>query len=80
MYLDDLVIREAYRRQGIGRKLIDRLVAHALEINCRMIRWEVLDWNEPAIKMYETLGVRFENEWMDVKMSRAQMEAHKPLA
>jgi len=78
MYLDDLVISESHRRQGIGRMLIDQLVAYALEINCRMIRWQVLDWNEPAIKMYETLGVRFDHEWVDVKMTRTMMEAHKP--
>ena len=75
LYLDDLVIQENYRRQGIGRRLIDELVRVGLEENAHMMKWQVLDWNEPAIKMYESLGGIFDGEWIDVKITRAQMEA-----
>lgn len=74
LYLDDLVIRENHRRKGIGRKLVDKLVAIGLEENARMMKWQVLDWNEPAIKMYASLGAHFDEEWIDVKVTRAQME------
>ncbi|MEM9983781.1 MAG: GNAT family N-acetyltransferase [Bacteroidota bacterium] len=75
LYLDDLVIREAYRRRGIGRALVDQLVKIGLEENARMMKWQVLDWNEPAIKMYESLGSTFDGEWIDVKIYREQMES-----
>lgn len=80
LYLDDLVIKEAFRRQGIGRRLVDALVQAGLEANARMMKWQVLDWNEPAIKMYESLGGKFDGEWIDVKITRAQMESWPGLA
>lgn len=68
VFLDDLVITEAYRRQGIGQQLVDRVIRHAKNGGANMIKWQVLDWNEPAIKMYEKLGVTFDGEWIDCKL------------
>lgn len=75
LYLDDLVISEAHRRKGIGRKLIDRLVQYALEKGAHMMKWQVLTWNTPAIEMYKTLGTVFdqEGEWMDCKLYEEQL-------
>ncbi len=76
LYLDDLIITENYRRHGIGQMLLDRLVSYAMDQDVRQIRWHVLEWNEPAIKFYEKMGVEFDGEWITCKMSRAKIEAY----
>ncbi|MEO1381642.1 MAG: GNAT family N-acetyltransferase [Bacteroidota bacterium] len=77
LYLDDLVVSESQRRKGIGRMLIDRLVAYALEQGASMMKWQVLSWNTSAIEMYKTLGTVFdtEGEWMDCKLYQEQLES-----
>jgi len=74
LYLDDLVVSESYRRQGIGRRLLDNLVAYGVEQDARMIKWQVLDWNTPAIEMYKGLEAHFDGGWIDCKLYRDQME------
>lgn len=74
MFLEDFVVRQTYRRQGIGRRLIDALVAEALRHDVQLLKWEVLDWNESAIAMYDSLGATFDAGWIDVKIFREQME------
>lgn len=68
VFLDDLVITESYRRKGIGQQLVKRVIHHAKNGGANMIKWQVLDWNKPAIKMYEKLGVTFDGEWIDCKV------------
>lgn len=74
LYLDDLVVSSSYRRQGIGKKLFDRLVSYALEQDAQMMKWQVLDWNTPAINMYKSLGTVFDSEWIDCKLYKEQLE------
>src|SRR3954466_14994742 len=62
LYLDDLVVTEASRRYGIGRKLINEVLKDALDSKVSQIRWQVLDWNTPAIEFYKSLGVEFDPE------------------
>lgn len=68
VYLDDLVVSEARRRQGIGKRLVEEVIRHSKKSGANMIKWQVLNWNEPAIKMYESLGVTFDGEWTDCKL------------
>jgi len=68
LYLDDLVVREAYRGNGIGRALIDKLFEYAQENEVKIVKWQVLDWNEPAIKFYKKLNMTLDAEWIDCKM------------
>lgn len=68
VYLDDLVITESYRRKGIGGQLVELVIRHAKDAGANMIKWQVIDWNEPAIRMYEKLGVTFDGEWIDCKL------------
>lgn len=51
------------RGKGIGKALLQRLAQVALEENCYGLRWMVLEWNEPALKFYETLGAELLGEW-----------------
>ena len=76
LYLDDLVVTEEMRRYGIGRKLINEVLKDALESGVSQIRWQVLDWNTPAIEFYKTLGVEFDPEWINCKMSTEQIEKY----
>ena len=69
MFLDDIVIREAYRSQGIGRKMMQELFEICKKVDVKQMRWQVLDWNENAIKFYESLGAFIDKEWYTCKMN-----------
>jgi GNAT superfamily N-acetyltransferase len=64
LYLEDLFVRPALRSHGIGRALLRELARIARERNCGRMEWAVLDWNEPALKFYQSLGARQMNEWI----------------
>ena len=66
IFLEDLFVREAFRGRGIGRTLLSAVARIAREEGSYGIRWEVLDWNESAIKFYRSLGCEFFDEWRQV--------------
>jgi GNAT superfamily N-acetyltransferase len=68
LYLDDLVVTEAYRSKGIGKKLFDEYVSEAHKIGAKQMHWQVLDWNVRAIEFYKKLNARIEPEWWDCKI------------
>ena len=63
LYLEDLYIRPAHRGRGIGRALLRDLAAIAVARGCARLEWAVLDWNEPAIRFYESLGAEPMRDW-----------------
>lgn len=63
LYLEDLYVKPELRGHGIGRRLLSRLAAIALERGCGRFEWSVLDWNEPAIRFYENLGAKAMDGW-----------------
>lgn len=63
LYLDDLYVTKAYRGQGIGSELLKKLFEVAQKTNCKRVRWQVLDWNEPAIALYKKCGADIDSEW-----------------
>lgn len=63
IYLEDLFVRPEYRGAGVGRALLERLAAIAVERNCGRLEWAVLDWNVDAIGFYERLGAVPQDEW-----------------
>ena len=63
IYLEDLYVAEAHRGEGIGRLLLARLAAIAVERDCGRLEWAVLDWNKDAIGFYERLGARPNSDW-----------------
>ncbi|HMO62050.1 MAG TPA: GNAT family N-acetyltransferase [Ferruginibacter sp.] len=66
MYLEDIVVTEKMRGQGLGRLLLEKLIAVAKAKNLCGITWQVLNWNEPAINFYKKFdGVRFDDEWIN---------------
>jgi GNAT superfamily N-acetyltransferase len=66
IFLEDLFVREAYRGRGIGRAILSEVARIARQEGSYGIRWEVLDWNESAIKFYKSLGGEFFDEWRQV--------------
>ncbi|MDQ2794574.1 MAG: GNAT family N-acetyltransferase [Bacteroidota bacterium] len=73
LYLEDLVVTEAARRGGWGRLLFDAVVAEARAIGAVRMKWQVLDWNEPAIAFYQKLGANIESEWLNGNLDEAQL-------
>jgi GNAT superfamily N-acetyltransferase len=63
LYLEDLFVRPDARGKGYGRALLVHLAKIAEERGCGRMEWAVLDWNEPAIKFYRTLGAAPNEEW-----------------
>jgi GNAT superfamily N-acetyltransferase len=63
LYLEDLFVRPEWRGRGAGRALLTHLARIAADRNCGRFEWSVLDWNEPAIKFYKSLGARPMDEW-----------------
>ena len=56
MYIEDLYVRKAYRGKGLGKALLMQVAELARKRDCKRLEWSVLDWNEPAIRFYESLG------------------------
>ena len=67
LYLDDFVVNEQYRRFGVGQKLYDAFIEEGRRRSCRLVKWQVLGWNEPAIKFYEKNEAIIEKGWWNVK-------------
>jgi GNAT superfamily N-acetyltransferase len=63
VYLEDLFVNPEFRGKGIGRSLLQYLAKVAVERNCGRLEWSVLDWNEPAIGFYKSLGAEPLEEW-----------------
>ena len=63
VYLEDLFVRPEARGSGLGKALLKRLAAIAIERDCARLEWWVLDWNEPSIQFYKALGAQFMDEW-----------------
>lgn len=68
LYLEDFVVFEEYRRYGIGQLLFDAFLEVAKQGNCRLVKWQVLDWNEPALRFYEKNEAIIEKEWWNGKI------------
>jgi len=68
LYLEDFIVNSDYRNHGIGQKLYNAFIAEAKIQGCKLVKWEVLDWNEGAIRFYERNGAIIEKNWWDCKI------------
>jgi GNAT superfamily N-acetyltransferase len=64
LYLEDLFVRPTMRGKGVGRALLRALARIARDRDCGRMEWAVLDWNEPALRFYQTLAARPMKEWI----------------
>ncbi len=65
LYLEDLVVTEAARGRGVGLQLFEAVVTEARRQGAQRLRWQVLDWNEPAIRFYKRLEAQLDPEWLN---------------
>ncbi|MFN5325191.1 MAG: GNAT family N-acetyltransferase [Bacteroidota bacterium] len=73
VYLDDIVVTEPLRGQGIGAKLFKAVMEDARDLGAKQMHWQVLDWNEPAIRFYRKYNCDFDSEWINCKLNRQQL-------
>ena len=74
IYLEDLFVRSAYREKGIGKHLFRHMARLAVEQNLGRLVWNVLKWNETAIRFYESLGAVDLCEWTTMRLNRKDLE------
>lgn len=75
IHLEDLFVRPRYRGRGVGRLLLARLAELVLERGWGRLEWAVLDWNEPAIGFYRSVGAVALDDWTTFRMTGASLEA-----
>ena len=75
LYLEDLFVHPEHRGRGYGRRLLAHLAAIATARGCRRMEWSVLDWNEPAIRFYRSLGAVPMSEWTVHRLTGDALEA-----
>ncbi len=61
LYMDDLYVKPEYRGQSIGSKLISKIITHAKTTDCHKVKWQVSEWNKPAIDFYKSLGATIDS-------------------
>jgi GNAT superfamily N-acetyltransferase len=74
LFLEDIYVRDQYRGKGIGKMLMARVASIAREQNCFGVRWQVLDWNIPAIEFYERMGATFLDDWKTISLDGDALE------
>jgi GNAT superfamily N-acetyltransferase len=74
LFLEDIYVRDQYRGKGIGKVLLTRVASIARDQNCFGVRWQVLDWNAPAIEFYERLGATFLDDWKTISLDGSGLE------
>ena len=75
LYLEDLYVRPSHRGAGVGHALLARLARIAKENDCGRMEWQVLDWNEPAVKFYKALGAEPMDDWTVFRLTSAPLVA-----
>ncbi len=74
LFLEDLFVRPQFRGQGIGKGLLTHVARLARDEGCFGLRWEVLDWNQPAVRLYQSLGGKFLDRWRSVLLMGEALE------
>ncbi|MEM0952483.1 MAG: GNAT family N-acetyltransferase [Cyanobacteria bacterium P01_H01_bin.74] len=75
LYIEDIVVTAKHRGKGIGKVLFDLLIKESINTNCNQMLWQVLEWNKDAINFYNKMGTRYDNEWVNCKLSREQLNS-----
>ncbi len=77
VFLEDIIVTEPFRKRGVGKKLFDEVVKVAKELNVRRLEWQVLEWNDHAIKFYEKANSHFDSEWINCKLTDKEIQEYK---
>ena len=76
LHLEDLIVSKKCRGKGLGTQLLNTVVKQGKEIGVKRISWEVIDWNEPAIKFYEGKGANVMRDWDVVQLDEKGIETY----
>ena len=74
VHLEDLIVSDAHRGSGLGTLLLNEVIKYGYSLGVKRICWEVLDWNEPAIKFYESKGATLLKDWYLVQMDESSIK------
>ena len=77
VFLEDIIVTGQFRNYGIGKKLFDEVVRVTKKMDVNRLEWQVLNWNETAIKFYKKLNSHFDSEWINCKLTKEQVEQYK---
>lgn len=75
IHLEDLFVRPPFRGRGIGKALLAAVAAAAVENGCARLQWDVLEWNQPAIEFYKSLGAKFLDQWRIMRVADEALPA-----
>ena len=73
LFLEDFIIKEKYRRSGIGSKLFEETIKISKKLNLNGMIWQVLDWNMPAINFYKKYNSDISSAWLNGKLTKKQI-------
>ena len=68
IYLEDFVVTESERRNGVGKLLFEAFLDESKRLGAKMVRWQVIDWNTPALNFYKKYPSVFTEQWIDAKI------------
>lgn len=68
LYLEDFIVKEAMRGHGIGKLLFEAFLEEARRQEVALVKWQVLNWNEPGLNFYRKYETSFDDEWVDCKI------------
>jgi|SRR3989304_1260593 len=74
LYLEDIIVTEKERGNGIGKLLFEKTMEKAIEENCSGMMWQVLDWNEPGLNFYKKYNAKFDDEWVNCSLDADEMK------
>lgn len=77
IFLEDLIVNQNHRRNGIGAMLFERMITLAKEMKVPRLEWQVLEWNEPAINFYKKYNATLDAEWLNGKLVYSQLQEFK---
>jgi GNAT superfamily N-acetyltransferase len=75
LHLEDLFVRPEFRGLGIGKALLNHVAATALKRGCTRLQWDVLEWNQPAIDFYHSIGATMLHEWRRMRVTGDALHA-----
>jgi len=74
LFLEDFIIKEEYRRSGIGAELFEATIKISKQLNLNGMTWQVLDWNTPAINFYKKYNANISSTWLNGKLTKNQID------
>lgn len=75
IHLEDLIVKQNLRQNGIGTMLFEAVMKIAKKEKAQRMEWQVLDWNEPAIKFYDKYKTEYGNEWLNSRLTYEQLQS-----